>query len=67
MFNQKRKEMKTRKSNIAERIVQQGGCCSTTPSSKISNDPCCEQPVDGSSCCDKTASKEVNAIKTGCC
>lgn len=46
---------------------QENGCCSTTTVNKNENDPCCEQPTDGSSCCDKTESKEVNAKKTGCC
>jgi hypothetical protein len=58
--------MKTRKSDTEEVATQESGCCTTTVNTK-ENDPCCEQPTDGSSCCDKTESKEVNAEKTGCC
>lgn len=58
--------MKTRNTNTEEVTPQGGGCCSPTVETKAS-DPCCEQPTDGSSCCDKTESKEVNAVKTGCC
>lgn len=56
-----------RKSNIEERAAQSNGCCTPTVSTRENNDPCCEQPEDGSSCCDKTESKEVNSEKTGCC
>ncbi len=59
--------MKTRQSNTEEVAVQQSGCCAAPTVNKIENDPCCEQPTDGTSCCDKTESKEVNSKKTGCC
>lgn len=62
--------MKTRKLKEEEIEVQSGGCCTPTESkseTNTSNDPCCEQPDDGSSCCDKSAPKEVNSEKTGCC
>lgn len=44
---------------------QVGGCCGPTSSEKA--DPCCEQPSDGSSCCEKSETREMNAAKTGCC
>ena len=56
--------MKTRNSNKEE--LQESGCCTITVN-KEKNDPCCEQPTDGSSCCDKSETKEVNSEKTGCC
>lgn len=28
---------------------------------------CCEQPADGTACCDKSQSKEENAKAVGCC
>lgn len=61
--------MKTRKLNIEEEVLgQENGCCTTTTdNNKEVNDPCCEQPTDGASCCDKTETKEVNSQKTGCC
>ena len=40
------------------------GVCSTDNSSE---EACCEQPDDGTSCCVKSAPKEVNYEKTGCC
>ena len=50
--------MKTRKLNEEEIVAQGGGCCTpSTSETKVSNEPCCEQPVDGSSCCDKSAPK----------
>lgn len=63
--------MKKRKSNIGiNTIKNEGGCC--TPSTAVteevvSNEPCCEPPANGSSCCDKNESKEVNIQNTGCC
>ena len=60
--------MKTRKSNKEEIIVQQESvCCGTTIVNSEKPDPCCEQPTDGSPCCDKSESIEVNSEKTGCC
>ena len=56
--------MKTRKSNKEE--IQESGCCTTTANQE-KNDPCCDQPSDGSVCCDKNETKEVNAVTTGCC
>lgn len=61
--------MKTRNSNTQiETVKQDGGCCATSvETKKTSNDSCCEQPTDGSSCCDKEMSKEINSVNTGCC
>lgn len=60
--------MKTRKLNIEnEVLVQENGCCTTTDNKTEVNDPCCDQPTDDTSCCDKTETKEVNSEKTGCC
>lgn len=43
-------------------------CCGTDAVTANRNaDPCCEQPTDGSSCCDKSASQEENSKTTGCC
>lgn len=43
-------------------------CCAPTVTTEKANlDPCCEQPTDGTPCCDKTESKAVNSEKTGCC
>lgn len=28
---------------------------------------CCEQPADGTACCNKNDSKEINSKATGCC
>lgn len=28
---------------------------------------CCDQPADGTACCDKNKTKETNAAVTGCC
>lgn len=59
--------MKTRKINIEEIEIQTSGCCSTPIESKEKKESCCEQPIDESSCCDKSETKEVNSEKTGCC
>ena len=60
--------MKTKKLKEDEIVAQGGGCCApVTSETRASEDPCCEQPTDGSSCCDKSAPKEVNSEKTGCC
>lgn len=61
--------MKTRNSNKQIETIQlSGGCCSTSVETKdTNNDTCCEQPTDGSSCCDKSVDKEINIEKTGCC
>lgn len=43
-------------------------CCGTIAvESKKAADPCCEQPTDGTSCCDKSVSQEENSKTTGCC
>ena len=42
-------------------------CCSPTQTTSKQSDPCCDQPEDGSSCCDKSTSKEINSVTTGCC
>ncbi|MDO5977505.1 hypothetical protein [Flavivirga spongiicola] len=62
--------MKTRNSNTGiETVKQDGGCCgSLLDVVETSNQACCEQTTDdGSPCCDKNESKEVNIEKTGCC
>ncbi len=62
--------MKTRKSNTQTETAQQGsGCCeaSTIEVKESSEITCCEQPTDGSACCDKNKSKEANIEKTRCC
>lgn len=56
--------LETRSANTEATI----SCCApTVTNTTVSSDPCCEQPTDGTSCCDKTASQEVNSEKTGCC
>jgi len=42
-------------------------CCSPHNSGEKDEDPCCEQPLDGSSCCDKNLSKEDNSNSSHCC
>ncbi|WP_159025420.1 hypothetical protein [Aquimarina sp. Aq78] len=61
--------MKTRNTNNQVETVQQAsGCCeSTSVQVQSAQNSCCEQPTDGSSCCDKNESKEINIEKTGCC
>lgn len=61
--------MKTRKWNEEANVAQEGGGCCTPEinETKVSADPCCEQPEEGSACCDKSAPKEANSQKTGCC
>lgn len=61
--------MKTKKTNKQFEISKQDdGCCgSIVDVIETSQTSCCEQPTDGSSCCDKTESKKVNIEKTGCC
>ncbi len=59
--------MKSRKTNIQDTEASSGGCCGTTTTASSKANSCCEQPADGSACCDKSESKEVNAVKTGCC
>ncbi|MEQ8773741.1 MAG: hypothetical protein RIC30_00170 [Marinoscillum sp.] len=58
--------MKTRTYNDATEQQAQG-CCGATSTTSKSAAPCCDQPADGSACCDKSATKEVNSVKTGCC
>jgi len=48
-----------------EKVKKISSCCSTSPAKEEEN--CCEQPTNGSSCCDKTQTKEVNSVTTGCC
>ncbi|WP_422360082.1 hypothetical protein [Reichenbachiella sp.] len=43
------------------------GCCTTNEAASNTNEICCDQPSDGSLCCDKSETKEVNAATTGCC
>ncbi|MEW7280293.1 hypothetical protein ABW636_17010 [Aquimarina sp. 2201CG1-2-11] len=62
--------MQTRNLNKETVTVQQGGgCCGTTSQVEVSpkESSCCEQPVDGSSCCDKEESRDTNSVLTGCC
>ena len=62
--------MKTKNSNKQIETVQQDGrCCETSALEvkELSEAPCCEQPTDGSVCCDKNQSKQANIEKTGCC
>lgn len=61
--------MKTRNlSTQIETVKQDGGCCgSGVETSSIVDQQCCEQPIDGTSCCDTNETKEVNIQKTGCC
>lgn len=61
--------MKTRNTNKQVEIIQQSSvCCGSTPlQTQSAKSSCCEQPTDGSSCCDKEDSKEINIEKTGCC
>lgn len=43
-------------------------CCGTTNVSKSKKaEPCCEQPTDGSPCCDESSSKEKNSKVHSCC
>jgi len=43
-------------------------CCGTTNTPQnVKAEPCCDQPTDGSSCCDKSLSQEENSKTTGCC
>lgn len=61
--------MKTRKPIENEKeVTAASSCCgpSTTATKEVES-ACCEQPTDGSSCCDKTETKETNSKKTGCC
>lgn len=48
-----------------EKKEESTSSCSTSEVKKDAD--CCEQPKDNSSCCDPTATKEVNIAKTGCC
>ncbi len=63
--------MKTRENRYIEQETinsHGGGCCGSTPvQAKAVENSCCEQPTDGSSCCDKDESKEVNREMVGCC
>ncbi|MBG6130322.1 hypothetical protein IWQ47_001595 [Aquimarina sp. EL_43] len=61
--------MKKRNTNKQVEIAEQGSVCcgSTTVQAQSAQSSCCEQPTDGSSCCDKEESKEINIEKTGCC
>lgn len=52
--------METKKTNQEE--VK--SCCEPTAET---NKMCCEQPKDGSSCCEKTKTKEENSEVNGCC
>ena len=58
--------MKTTKSKV-ETVEQPSACCGPTVSETVTEDVCCDQPADGGECCDKSAPKEVNSEKTGCC
>ena len=59
--------MKTRKLNKEVVELQVSECCTSTTVNNEISDPCCEQPTNDSSCCDKSETREVNAEKTGCC
>ncbi|EZH73457.1 hypothetical protein ATO12_16080 [Aquimarina atlantica] len=61
--------MKKRNTNKqVETIQQNSGCCGSEPiETQSAQSSCCVQPTDGSSCCDKDESKEINIEKTGCC
>jgi len=59
--------MKTRKSVVNENEVVASPCCGTSTTVEEAESECCEQPTDGSSCCDKSDTKENNSEKTGCC
>ena len=59
--------MKKRNPNLRVLKSQESQCCTSTAEVSKNEDPCCEQPSDGTSCCDKTENREVNSEKTGCC
>lgn len=59
--------MKTRKSIVPEKEVVTSACCGPITEVQETESSCCEQPTDGSSCCDKSDTKESNSEKTGCC
>ncbi|WP_103068230.1 hypothetical protein [Aquimarina sediminis] len=61
--------MKTRKSNSVQisPLVENGCCNSISETKEVTATSCCTQPEDGSSCCDKSMSKEENITNTGCC
>lgn len=58
----------TEKELIDESKKANTACCCSKPSEKIEKDQvCCEQPEDGTSCCDKSGTREENSESTGCC
>ena len=59
--------MKTIQSNTEEQEIKINGCCSSPINKEDKSTACCEQPSDGSSCCNKGETKEINIEKTGCC
>lgn len=59
--------MKSRTKHIKTVDSQASACCGTSSPARQTNDACCDQPSDGSACCDKEETKEVNAAATGCC
>ncbi|WP_109098217.1 hypothetical protein [Aquimarina sp. AU58] len=61
--------MKKRNTNKQVETIQQSSVCceSTSAQAQSAQSSCCEQPTDGSSCCDKEERKEINIEKTGCC
>ncbi|MBK8504793.1 MAG: hypothetical protein IPL46_22840 [Saprospiraceae bacterium] len=59
--------MKTRKLVMVEKEVGVGVCCGQTTVVQEVESVCCEQPTDGSSCCDNSDTRENNSLKTGCC
>jgi len=62
MMKVNQKEIKNKSKEITT------GCCeSTNTSTNKKAEPCCEQPADGSSCCDENGSKEKNTKVHSCC
>jgi hypothetical protein len=59
--------MKTRKSVAGGNEIVTSPCCGSGTAVQEAEGVCCEQPTDGSSCCNKSDTKESNSENTGCC
>ncbi len=56
--------MKQRKTSTT---ASQGSVCCGPEVQKSAPSDCCDQPNDGTLCCDPSASQEENSANTGCC
>ena len=62
-------ELKLPETGVCSTNFNDGSTCCAPATAFVSENtaPCCEQPADGTACCEKSLSKAENTMKTSCC